>query len=95
MFPKSAVGSIIGLGGMAGSVGGILFPMFAGIVLDHYKTQGNVTAGYNILFSICGGAYLLAFGLTHFLAPRYEQIKLREVTPQKPRSSETSKRRRG
>ena len=80
MFPKSAVASIIGLGGMAGSVGGILFPMFAGSVLDRFKASGNVTAGYNILFSICGLAYLLAFGLTHLLAPRYDQIKLREVT---------------
>jgi ACS family hexuronate transporter-like MFS transporter len=83
MFPKSAVGSIIGLGGMAGSVGGVLFPIFAGEILDKYKAQGNTTAGYAILFSICGGAYLLAFGLTHLLAPRYEQIRLRTVSPQK------------
>jgi MFS transporter, ACS family, hexuronate transporter len=83
MFPKSAVASIIGLGGMAGSVGGVLFPIFAGEILDKFKAQGNTTAGYAILFSICGTAYLIAFGLTHLLAPRYEQIRLREVSPQK------------
>jgi ACS family hexuronate transporter-like MFS transporter len=83
MFPKSAVGSIIGLGGMAGSVGGILFPIFAGEVLDRFKATGNATAGYGILFSICGCAYLLAFGLTHLLAPRYEQVKLHQVSPQR------------
>jgi ACS family hexuronate transporter-like MFS transporter len=83
MFPKSAVASIIGLGGMAGSVGGVLFPIFAGEILDKFKAQDNTTAGYAILFSICGTAYLIAFGLTHLLAPRYEQIRLREVSPQK------------
>jgi ACS family hexuronate transporter-like MFS transporter len=83
MFPKSAVASIIGLGGMAGSVGGVLFPMFAGKILDKYKAEGNTTAGYAILFGICGSAYLIALGLTHLLAPRYEQVKLREVSPQK------------
>ena len=83
MFPKSAVASIIGLGGMAGSVGGVLFPIFAGEILDKFKAQDNTTAGYAILFSICGTAYLIAFGLTHLLAPRYEQIRLREVSQQK------------
>jgi ACS family hexuronate transporter-like MFS transporter len=81
MFPKAAVGSVIGLGGMAGSIGGILFPKFSGIVLDKFTASGNVTAGYAILFSICGSAYLLAFGLNHLLAPRFEQVKLR--TPSK------------
>ena len=83
MFPKSAVASLIGIGGMAGSVGGVLFPMFAGKVLDKYKAEGNTTAGYAILFAICGTAYLVAFALTHLLAPRYEQIKLHTVSPQK------------
>ena len=45
MFPKSAVASVIGIGGMAGSAGGILFPVYCGRVLDHYKLA-NVTAGY-------------------------------------------------
>jgi ACS family hexuronate transporter-like MFS transporter len=83
MFPKSAVASIIGLGGMAGSIGGVLFPIFAGEILDKFKAQGNTTAGYKILFAICGLAYLLALGLTHMLAPRYEQVRLHQVSQQK------------
>jgi ACS family hexuronate transporter-like MFS transporter len=83
MFPKSAVASIIGLGGMAGSIGGVLFPIFAGEILDKFKAQGNTTAGYKILFAICGCAYLIALGLTHLLAPRYEQVRLHQVSQQK------------
>jgi nitrate reductase gamma subunit len=66
---------------MAGSIGGILFPKFSGIVLDKFTASGNVTAGYGILFGICGTAYLVAFGLNHLLAPRYEQVKLRTASP--------------
>jgi len=36
-----------------------------------------VAAGYSILFGICGSAYLVAFGINHLLAPRFEQIDLR------------------
>jgi ACS family hexuronate transporter-like MFS transporter len=74
MFPRSAVSSVAGIAGMAGSVGGILFPMLVGYLLDTYKTAGNIGAGYNILFVICGSAYLLAWGLVHLLAPKMEQV---------------------
>ena len=76
MFPKNAVASVIGLGGMAGSAGGIIFPIFAGRMLDSFTASGNVTAGYGVLFSICGSAYLIAFVLNHLLAPRFEPIKI-------------------
>jgi len=69
MFPKKALSSVIGIGGMAGSVGGILFPLLVGYLLDLYKTSGNITVGYNLLFIICGCAYLLAWILIHFLVP--------------------------
>jgi ACS family hexuronate transporter-like MFS transporter len=72
MFPKGAVGSVVGVGGMAGSIGGMLFPIYAGKLLDRFTAQGNVTAGYAILFTLCGGAYLVAFALNHLLAPRFE-----------------------
>jgi MFS transporter, ACS family, hexuronate transporter len=75
MFPKRAVGSVVGLGGMAGSLGGILFPIISGKLLDRFQASGNVTAGYAILFIVCGSAYLLAFGIGHLLAPRFEQVK--------------------
>ena len=60
MFPKRVVGSVIGLGSMAGSVGGMLFPLLVGYLLDTVKAAGNINAGYNIVFLICGSAYLPA-----------------------------------
>lgn len=79
MFPKRAVASVVGIGGMAGSIGGILFPVYAGKVLDHFQATGNVTAGYAILFTFCGSAYLVAFGIGHLLAPRFEPIKVEKA----------------
>jgi MFS transporter, ACS family, hexuronate transporter len=76
MFPKSAVAALVGIGGMAGSVGGIIFPFAAGRLLDRFQAQGNVTAGYAILFAICGSAYLVAFVANHLLAPRFEPVAL-------------------
>jgi MFS transporter, ACS family, hexuronate transporter len=76
MFPKRAVSSVIGVGGMAGSVGGILFPFFVGWLLDYYGALGNKTAGYNILFIICGSAYLVAWLVMHFLTPRMKQVQV-------------------
>ncbi|HEX3901406.1 MAG TPA: MFS transporter [Polyangia bacterium] len=75
MFPKRAVASVVGLGSMAGSLGGILFPIFSGKLLDRFAATGNVTSGYAILFGICGSAYLLAFALNHLLAPSFEPIQ--------------------
>jgi len=78
-FPKRAVASVVGFGGMAGSLGGILFPLYSGKLLDRFQASGNVTAGYAILFGICGSAYLLAFALNHVLAPKFEVIEFGEV----------------
>ena len=74
MFPKRAVGSVVGLGGMAGSLGGIAFPILAGKLLDRFTAAGDITAGYSILFGFCGFAYLLAFGISHLLAPRFAPV---------------------
>jgi len=72
MFQKKDVGTLIGIGGMAGSLGGILFPWLTGKLLDYYHSQNDVTAGYTILFGICASAYLVAFAIHHVLAPRFE-----------------------
>src|SRR5262249_11039476 len=77
MFPKSAVASVVGIGGMAGAAGGFFFPIQTGRMLDRFAAAHNVTAGYTILFTICGCAYLLAFGLNHLFAPRFEPIELK------------------
>lgn len=76
MFPKRAISSVIGIGGMAGSVGGILFPLFVGWLLDYYGALGDKTTGYNIIFIICGSAYLVAWLVMHFLAPTMKQVRL-------------------
>lgn len=76
MFPKKAVASVIGLGGMAGSLGGMCFPILSGRLLDKFTASGNVTAGYAILFGICGCAYLVTFALHHMLAPKFEPFDL-------------------
>jgi len=67
MFPKRLVGSIVGMGGMAGAIGGTVFPLFVGALLDHFKALGNVNAGYNILFAICGSAYLIAWTIMRLI----------------------------
>jgi len=79
MFPKGAVASVVGIGGMAGSIGGIIFPIVTGRMLDHFAAQRNVTTGYAILFGICGCMYLVAFVLNHLLAPRFEPLKFAEI----------------
>ncbi|GHA76338.1 MFS transporter [Pontibacter akesuensis] len=76
MFPKRAVSSVVGIGGMAGSIGGALFPLFIGAVLDYYINLGNLGAGYNIIFTVCAFAYLLAWVLMHFLTPREKLVQL-------------------
>ena len=76
MFPKRAVASVVGIGGMAGSLGGIMFPIYSGKLLDEFQASGNVTAGYTVLFGICAFAYLIAFALSHVLAPRFEPVAL-------------------
>ena len=59
-----------------------VFPTGCGPVnqagLDHYKALGDINVGYNILFVICAFAYLLAWVIMHFFAPRMEQVKIKE-----------------
>lgn len=74
MFPKSVVASLTSLGGLSGSIGGFIFPIVAGKMLDHFKDLGNSTTGYTLLFTVCAFAYLVAFGISHLLAPRFEQV---------------------
>jgi ACS family hexuronate transporter-like MFS transporter len=56
MFPKKAVGSVVGIGGMAGGLGGVLVTKLGGALFDHYKAEGHIETGYTIMFvHLCGG----------------------------------------
>lgn len=67
MFPKEAVSSVVGIGGMTGAVGGILLPMLVGHLLDTYKALGDLSQGYNLLFTGIGCTYLFAWIVIHLL----------------------------
>jgi ACS family hexuronate transporter-like MFS transporter len=77
-FPKQAVASVIGIGGMAGALGGMLFPIVTGMLLDSYKASGNVAAGYGVLFAFCAGAYLFSLILLQLLNPRLEPLQIKK-----------------
>ena len=61
MFPKNSIGSVIGMGGMAGGFGGMAIAKLAGRLFDHYKALGHIETGYYFMFLVCGTAYLLAW----------------------------------
>lgn len=76
MFPKKTVGSVTGIGGFAGGVGGIVVSKCAGWLFDYYKGLGNIQTGYYIMFIICGLLYLVAWGIMHLLVPKMEKVNV-------------------
>ena len=72
MFPSKAVASVVGIGGMAGAVGGMLIA----VVVSHLLQW---TGSYTIPFLIAGSAYLIALGAIQLLSPRLEGVRI-EVT---------------
>ncbi|CCH57188.1 major facilitator superfamily MFS_1 [Fibrisoma limi BUZ 3] len=79
LFPKQAVSSAAGIAGMAGAVGGILFPMLVGSLLDTYKAAGNLAGGYNILFTLCGCTYLVAWTIIHLLTRKPKLVQIEQL----------------
>lgn len=73
-FPRHAVGTVVGFGGMAGAVGGMLIAKLTGFILQ-------TTGSYLPVFLIAGSTYLLALAIVHLLMPKLEPVVL------KPRSS--------
>ena len=70
MFPRRAVGTVVGFGGFMGGVGGILIAEFAGRVL-------NANPRYYLpMFVVAGTLYLVALAVIHTLAPRLEPARL-------------------
>lgn len=76
LVPKKAISSVVGIGGMSGSIASTLFPLLVGSLLAYYKNRGNIKVGYDILFIICGCAYLLAWIIIQILTKRMKKIDL-------------------
>ena len=76
MFPKKAVASVTGIGGMAGGLGGIVVSKSAGALFDHYKALNALETGYQVVFIGCAVAYLLAWIIMHFLVPRMKRVEV-------------------
>jgi len=74
MFPKRTVASVVGIGGMAGGLGGVAVSKLGGWVFDAYGARGQLSTGYMIMFSFCALAYLVAWGLMKALVPRHREI---------------------
>jgi ACS family hexuronate transporter-like MFS transporter len=66
-FPRRAVASVVGIGGMAGAIGGMLISLFVGEVLQR-------TGSYVPIFLLAGSAYLLALLIIHLLTPRLDPV---------------------
>jgi ACS family hexuronate transporter-like MFS transporter len=74
MFPKKAIGSIVGIGGMAGGFGGVLVSKMGGYIFDYYDSLGKIQTGYTIMFVVCAVAYLIAWSVMKLLVPKYSPI---------------------
>jgi ACS family hexuronate transporter-like MFS transporter len=74
MFPKKAVASVVGIGGMAGGLGGVAISKIGGALFDHYKALGHIQTGYTIMFAFCAVAYLIAWAVMKSLVPKYKPI---------------------
>ncbi|WP_134089140.1 MFS transporter [Olivibacter sp. XZL3] len=81
MFPKKAIATITGIGGMAGGVGSFFINKGSGMLFDHSKETGmsfmgfhGIEAGYFIVFSICAVCYIIGWVVMKSLVPRYAPI---------------------
>ena len=83
MFPKWAVASVTGLGGLAGSAGGFFFPIYCGHFLDRFTRSGNEVGAYTRLLHLLAFAYVIAFVLHHLCAPTFEPVQLRQPRPER------------
>lgn len=73
-FPKQVISRVVGFGTMAGTLGGSLFPLLVGRILDYYKALDNLSQGYYIIFYIAGLAYLIAWGALYVFVFRHRQV---------------------
>ncbi|MBB4860806.1 ACS family hexuronate transporter-like MFS transporter [Novosphingobium chloroacetimidivorans] len=71
IFQRGAIGSVVGIGGTAGAIGGMLIAKFVGHVLE-------ATGSYALIFGVAGGAYFVALGALHLLSPRLAPVRQQE-----------------
>jgi ACS family hexuronate transporter-like MFS transporter len=76
MFPKRAIGSVVGIGGMAGGLGGVVLSKLGGALFDHYKALGHIETGYTIMFAICALAYMVAWIVMKALVPTPKLVNI-------------------
>ena len=85
MFPKSAVATITGIGGMAGGIGSALVQKAAGAIFTKTEAMGAAfnflgfegkQGGYFVVFCFCGIAYLVAWIIMKTLVPKYKPVKI-------------------
>jgi ACS family hexuronate transporter-like MFS transporter len=69
VFPREAVGSVVGIGGAAGAIGGMIMSKYAGWVLERMGT-------YTPIFFVAGSAYLIALLVIHLLSPRLDRARI-------------------
>ncbi len=69
VFPRGAVGSVVGIGGMLGAFGGMAMAKYAGYVLDQIGT-------YTPIFILAASAYLIALAVVHLLMPKMDPVKI-------------------
>ena len=84
MFPKSAIATITGIGGMAGGIGSFFIQKGAGMLFTYTDELGQAfnflgfsgkQGGYFIMFCFCGLAYLIAWSIMKTLVPKYKKIE--------------------
>jgi len=68
-FPRHAVGTVVGFGGMAGAVGGMSIAKLTGFILE-------TTGSYLLVFLIAGSTYLIALAIVHLLMPKLDPVQL-------------------
>jgi ACS family hexuronate transporter-like MFS transporter len=67
IFPRGAVGSVVGIGGTVGAIGGMMMAKFTGYVLQ-------TTGSYTLIFAVAGSTYLIAIIVVHLLSPRLARV---------------------
>ena len=68
-MPPKAVGSVVGIGGLCGAVGGMMISTIVGLILEF-------TGSYFLIFMMASMAYLIALLIIHLLVPRYQPLEM-------------------